>query len=622
MGLVLNHNMPAIFASNMLGRNYARLAVNTARLSSGLKINGPADDPAGYGVREMMRTELDVNGQGIRNVADMLSLMHTAEGAMAVIDEKLVRMKELAEQAATGTYTTLQRDIINSEYQMMAAEIDRIANATEFNGVKLLNGSINPLHRGQGLKVHFGMRDSIAEDYYFIQICDLRATASTGLAIAGDEKNDIWATTALEGFGKADGCCGGGIPSLNGPVEEWASGQIFSYGYNWDLGEDDDTLLSRGRYVAGAYQIQSGTSLERLIDSVNRGTQSRVRIDFRDDDTVDTLVDHQPNSSANRICLGDEIYYVGSYSMNLEACEDPGEFKFYSMSSSQYSLVYSAAQCFAMTVNENSDTYWAKLEDHVYRPGYRSVYVFNREGGDHDGDVFGTDQRLGAIADRAGLSSSILWYNDETEESGTDGSWFGNGGEAWGVLKAQPTGLGTWSVRLDGRDTGDQRDLWILNAGSNPSAAAYDLNFFGYGGAKFGTFGSGSVFLDHAGFISGLNRETFTEIQNASGGDWAGAAIRTQSNAQEALGALDRAIAKKEFCRARLGAYITRLENTLTNREIMHDTTQAAESRISDVDIATEMTDFVRNQVLSQAAVSVLSQANSLPEMAMSLLNG
>jgi flagellin len=610
--------MPATFASMMLGKNYSRLAVNTARLSSGLRIAGPADDPAGYGIREMMRTELDVNGQGIRNVADMLSLMQTAEGAMAVIDEKLVRMKELAEQAATGTYTTLQREIINSEYQMMAAEIDRIANATEFNGVKLLNGSINSRHRGQGLKVHFGMRDSIAEDYYFIRICDLRATAATGLAIAGDERNDIWATTAADASSDAGKCCGGGIPSLSQPVEGWASGQIFSYGYNWDLGEPDDTQLNRGRYVAGAYQIQSGTSLEMLLDAVNRGTQSRVRIDFREGEDVLSLVGYSAQSNASRICLGDEIYYAGNSAMVASACENPADFSFYAMDTSSYSLLGDAAQVFARTVNEKSETYWAKVEEHVYRPGYRSVYVFNREGGDRD-DVFGTDQRLGLIADRAGYASAILWYNDETESEGLDGAWFGNGGEAWGVLKAQPTGLGTWAVRLEGRDNGDQRDLWILNAGSSSEAAAYDLNFYRYGGSKFG----GQALVPNSGnWIRGLDRGTFTEIQNASGGDWAGAAIRTQSGAQEALSALDRAIYKKETCRARLGAYINRLENTLTNREIMWDTTQAAESRISDVDIAVEMTDFVRNQVLSQAAVSILSQANALPEMAMSLLNG
>ena len=90
-------------------------------------------------------------------------MIQTAEGALSVIDEKLTRMKELAEQASTGTYTTAQRDIMNSEYQAMAAEIDRIANATDFNGIKLLDGSISNLHGGDGLKIHFGTGNDSAE---------------------------------------------------------------------------------------------------------------------------------------------------------------------------------------------------------------------------------------------------------------------------------------------------------------------------------------------------------------------------------------------------------------------------------------------------------------------------
>ena len=88
------------------------------------------------------------------------------------------------------------------------------------------------------------------------------------------------------------------------------------------------------------------------------------------------------------------------------------------------------------------------------------------------------------------------------------------------------------------------------------------------------------------------------------------------------MDAISAVISKKEACRSRLGAIVNRLENTLTNLEAMHESLQAAESQISDVDIASEMTDFVRNQVLSQAAVSILSQANAMPEMALSLLNG
>ena len=178
MGLVVNHNMMAMAAARNLGTIYNKLAVSTARLSSGLRVNSAADDAAGLAVRESMRADIAVLNQGVRNSGDAISLIQTAEGALAVVDEKLIRMKELAEQAATGTYTTSQRAIMDSEYQAMAAEIDRIANATDFNGVKLLDGTITDTH-SSGLKIHFGTGNLSAEDYYYININDMRATETT-----------------------------------------------------------------------------------------------------------------------------------------------------------------------------------------------------------------------------------------------------------------------------------------------------------------------------------------------------------------------------------------------------------------------------------------------------------
>lgn len=622
MGLIINHNMPAVFAAYQLDSHYSRLATNTERLSSGLRINGPVDDPAGYGIREVMRTEIQLLEQGMRNAADGISLLQTAEGALAVIDEKLLRMRELAEQAATGTYTTLQREIINSEYQAMAAEIDRIASATEFNGVKLLDGSVNSMHHGQGLKIHFGAGDSQAEDYYFVKIKDVRATTVTGLKIGGDAKNDIWSTNRFAGKDAADGCCGGGIPSLSHPVSAWVGGSIFSYGYNWDEGESVDENLNKGRYVAGAYELEEGTTLERLINSVNKGTQSRVRIDFRIGDDGSALVAGDPIGNANRICLDNEVYYFGSAAMAATECQsgdlmvDLGAY--YSGpgvgDAAKVMAASTVASALAIAVNSNSEKFWAKAEDFSYRSGYVSVYIFNRDGGDHD-DIKGSDERLGSgVSGNEKLVESITWFNDETNASGTDGSYFGNGGEYWGLLRAEPTGRGSWGVSLHGRDFGAERDLWILNAGTGPVNSNLDINFLGYSTGPNG-FGQ----KDPA---AGLDRESFVEIQNASDGDWAGASIRTQSTAQEALEAISAAISDKEGIRARLGAIVNRLENTLTNLEAMRESLQAAESRVSDVDVATEMTDFVRNQVLSQAAVSILSQANALPEMALSLLNG
>lgn len=99
-----------------------------------------------------------------------------------------------------------------------------------------------------------------------------------------------------------------------------------------------------------------------------------------------------------------------------------------------------------------------------------------------------------------------------------------------------------------------------------------------------------------------------------------GVAISTQEAAQKALVSIDNAIVSKDKIRAHLGAMQNRLENTVTNLNIQAENLQAAESRISDTDIAQEMTNFVRNQVLTQSAVAMLGQANSYPHMLLNLL--
>jgi flagellin len=98
--------------------------------------------------------------------------------------------------------------------------------------------------------------------------------------------------------------------------------------------------------------------------------------------------------------------------------------------------------------------------------------------------------------------------------------------------------------------------------------------------------------------------------------------IETQEGAQKALDQIDDAIVIKDNIRANLGALQNRLESTVSNLEIQAENLQAAESRISDVDVATEMTEFVREQILTQAATAILAQANSLPKMALQLIDG
>jgi flagellin len=203
----------AMNAARNLGNSYSNLATSVARLSSGLRINSAADDAAGLAIRELMRAEITAMNQGVRNANDAISLIQTADGALGVIDEKLIRMKELAEQAATGTYSSDQRLMIESEYQAMASEITRIANASDFNGVHLLNGNLSSAtHNGNGLvsegalKIHFGTENDEKEDYYYISIGNSTASA-LGVGNSGATTNKAYtvstqaqAQKALEGI--------------------------------------------------------------------------------------------------------------------------------------------------------------------------------------------------------------------------------------------------------------------------------------------------------------------------------------------------------------------------------------------------------------------------------------
>ncbi|OIO01506.1 MAG: flagellin [Desulfovibrionaceae bacterium CG1_02_65_16] len=217
MSLVINHNLMAMNASRNLSSAYGSLSTSTERLSSGLRVNTAADDAAGLAIRELMRADIQSLNQGVRNANDAISMIQTADGALGVIDEKLIRLKELAMQASTGTYSSDQRLMIDSEYQAMCSEITRIANATDFNGIHLLNGHLSgdaTSHNGNGiestgaLKIHFGSGNDSAEDYYYINVGCVTASAlglgtlSTGTAGKSISTQEL-AQTALDAINQA-----------------------------------------------------------------------------------------------------------------------------------------------------------------------------------------------------------------------------------------------------------------------------------------------------------------------------------------------------------------------------------------------------------------------------------
>lgn len=449
MALMINHNLMAAQASRNLNASYGALGVSTRRLSSGLRIGTAADDAAGLAIRELMRADITSLNQGMRNANDAVSMIQTADGALQIIDEKLIRMKELATQASTGTYNSDQRLIIDSEYQAMASEINRIASATDFNGIHLLNGNLEGSHDGSGLKstgamkIHFGTGNDSAEDYYYIGISEMTAGA---LSV-------------------------GNRP----PIDESLS---------WFADKMRTSLIDQFE----SQVVPNGTI-----------TQS----------DYDDLINNYPETNAAQL----KTWIVPTDETSFDNIRD------------QYLTV---------------------LPGGTHPEAYANPPV----------STWDEYQELPEIEQR---EVQYQWANAAMRKVGTD----------YGV--PQPA-----TSSVPGTVPDDQYRQVYKNVTDE-----YNSRFDEYG--------------DN---------------------------IRTQEGAQKALNAITNAIVSKDHVRAHLGAMQNRLENTITNLSVQAENMMAAESRISDVDVATEMTEFVRQQIKTQAATAMLSQANSLPKMAMQLIGG
>ena len=143
MALSINTNVASLNAQRNLSVSQSQLSKSMQRLSSGLRINNAADDSAGLAISENLRGQVRSQNQASRNANDGVSMIQTAEGALNETSAILVRMRELAQQSATGTVGSTERGYIQNEFSKLTSEIDRISSTTEFNGTKLLDGSIS-----------------------------------------------------------------------------------------------------------------------------------------------------------------------------------------------------------------------------------------------------------------------------------------------------------------------------------------------------------------------------------------------------------------------------------------------------------------------------------------------
>lgn len=152
MGLRINTNVPSLSAQRSLGINTRNLNDNLRKLSSGERITRSGDDAAGLAISENLKAQIRGMRQAKRNAGDAISLLQTAEGGMNEISNIIIRLRELSVQAASDTVGTTERGFSDIEFQNLKEEIDRISKSTEFNGIKLLDGTGGKLEFQVGTK--------------------------------------------------------------------------------------------------------------------------------------------------------------------------------------------------------------------------------------------------------------------------------------------------------------------------------------------------------------------------------------------------------------------------------------------------------------------------------------
>ena len=201
------NNVPSMNAQRLLGTNSDRLAGSVERISSGIRINRASDDAAGLAISEGLRSDIRTLRQAVRNSNDGISLINITEGALNEQASILIRLRELAAQASTGTVGSTERQTIQLEFSALRNEIDRISNVTEFNGQKLVDGSLaSGVASSRQIMIQVGLDSGANSRINLNEQIDLAAVTASSLSIDSiSVTTSAAALTALDSVNTAIG---------------------------------------------------------------------------------------------------------------------------------------------------------------------------------------------------------------------------------------------------------------------------------------------------------------------------------------------------------------------------------------------------------------------------------
>lgn len=634
----INYNVSSIIARNALNNNDKRVAASTQKLSSGYKINSAADNAAGLAIARRMNAQIKSLQQANQSANDGLSALNTADGAMTEMHDILQRMNELAIQAANGTNSETDREMIQTEIDELVTEIDRIADTTQYNSQTLLNG-------------HFAYKAYPNIDN--VKVMSYTKGVSTGTYVIGQLKYSHYKDTTTI--------------------------------YNTDVMQATDT---KGNVVSVSYEMAKVkvTEAERfeidnqenaLSNSLVKGTSTIA------DSYMKNVSQFKTFPESSKVTIEDDDIVIkaqGDFEIKLKvndrtpnyqtavkpkpitATSPSGAIKTVTTS---YPNNVSGATVVTTTSFSSVKTYRniAVVDPNGDRRFISEINFFNNvdsKGNALDDSTIYTDDK---DDNGKGLKEDFAGYFEEKYP----GCAIEIEGVEYEVIKDEDTSttpptttsVASFKVRykvIDGK-TGLPIEQKNPDGTTNKTGIVEDTFKFYQAKNDFGTtmanqkslenylysetqttrteytIGNNEVDdclkIDVTGMGAmvvqvGANSGQYMELEipalNAVNLGVDDLDVSTEDAATKSIDIVGKAINQLSAVRSKIGAYSNRLEHTITNLDSTEENITASYSRIMDVDMATEMTEYSTVQILVQASTSMLAQANERPQQVLQLL--
>ena len=650
----IQHNIAAMNAYRNYNINTSAVSKNLEKLSSGYKINRAGDDAAGLAISEKMRAQITGLEAAQKNVKDGISLVKTAEGAMQEIQDMLNRMDYLATQSANGTYDNeVDRDNLQKEVDQLQSEINRIADSANFNGIKLLDGSLDETVRQTTETVFRNLTASHDPNK--------GNTAGTGATDGGLDLVGV-AGMANKGIQYHKDATTGGKTSFSVSLD--------GINYDTDAGKSTQKIafVLADKRGGNALQLNKTGTAKAVEFTATAGANGAIT----SKDVADAIM-----KTINENGEGDGIVYLQSDGGDLiqyKVTQDGDSLNFEMTGDGyataiktpvkedqnfrgQFNFGFKAGD--GVTANDTTTAFLTETGK-IQHSATNDVHIGGPASGTQYAEVaihFGTAQNGGAnktedyIKDGAGIQVGDEYYVWAMSDATAKGTYAGNvkvvdirdlykannnsngfTGENLAKALARFTEVAKDNEMFDVQ-VGNGKECLVLTERTTYTGDA-DLTDSNVGLLKQirffeGTASTTTVEKEAGEALTlqiGDTSDDFNQLKVSIGDIHTAAlginkiSIATQAGAAAAVDTIKNAINTVSSIRGTLGATQNRLEHTQNNLSVMQENIQDAESTIRDTDIAAEMMSYTKNNILVQSAQAMLAQANQIPQGVLQLL--